>query len=262
MVFLNKCDVVDDEEQLAQVETEVRELLAEYDFDNDAPVVRGSALKALEGDEEWEAKVIELAEALDAYVPEPEPAVDQPFRMPVEDVSSISGRGTVVTGRIEHGVVKVGEEVEIVGIKDTVKVACTGVERSGKVLDEGRAGEKCQVLLRGVKPEDIQRGQVLAQPHTIKPHTQFAAAVYMLSTEEGGRYTPFFGNYRPQFHFHTADVTGVADLPTGVEIVRPGDNATLEVRLLQPVAMEPGLRFVIREDGRIVGAGVVARIVK
>jgi len=262
IVFMNKCDMVDDEELLELVEMEVRELLTEYEFpDDDLPVIQGSALKALEGEEKWEAKIIELAEALDNYIPEPERDVDKPFILPIEDVFSISGRGTVVTGRVEQGIVKVGEEVEIVGIKDTVKTTCTGVEMFRKLLDEGRAGENVGVLLRGTKREDVERGQVLAKPGSINPHTKFEAEVYILSKDEGGRHTPFFKGYRPQFYFRTTDVTGAVELPEGVEMVMPGDNLKFDVELIAPIAMDEGLRFAIREGGRTVGAGVVSKIV-
>ena len=261
VVFLNKCDMVDDEELLELVEMEVRELLSQYDFPgDDTPIIRGSALKALEGVPEWEAKVVELANYLDTYIPEPERAIDKAFLMPIEDVFSISGRGTVVTGRVESGIVKVGEEVEIIGIKDTVKTTVTGVEMFRKLLDEGRAGENCGVLLRGTKREDVQRGQVLAKPGTIKPHTKFDAEVYVLSKEEGGRHTPFLNGYRPQFYFRTTDVTGAIALKEGVEMVMPGDNVEMSVELIHPIAMDPGLRFAIREGGRTVGAGVVAKV--
>ncbi|MBW3166613.1 elongation factor Tu [Ferrimonas balearica] len=263
IVFLNKCDMVDDEELLELVEMEVRELLSEYDFPgDDTPVIQGSALKALEGDAEWEKKILELAEALDTYIPEPERAVDGAFLLPIEDVFSIQGRGTVVTGRVERGIVKVGDEVEIVGIKDTAKTTCTGVEMFRKLLDEGRAGENCGVLLRGTKREEVERGQVLAQPGSITPHTKFTSEVYVLSKEEGGRHTPFFKGYRPQFYFRTTDITGTIELPEGVEMVMPGDNIQMTVTLIAPIAMEEGLRFAIREGGRTVGAGVVAKIVE
>ena len=263
IVFMNKCDMVDDEELLELVEMEVRELLTEYDFPgDDLPVVRGSALKALEGDAQWEEKIIELAGHLDTYIPEPERAIDQPFLMPIEDVFSIAGRGTVVTGRVERGIVKVGETVEIVGIKDTVSTTCTGVEMFRKLLDEGRAGENVGALLRGVKREEVERGQVLAKPGSIKPHTKFESEVYVLSKEEGGRHTPFFKGYRPQFYFRTTDVTGSCELPEGVEMVMPGDNIKMVVTLIKPIAMEDGLRFAIREGGRTVGAGVVAKIIE
>ncbi|MGL6412427.1 elongation factor Tu, partial [Aeromonas veronii] len=254
--------MVDDEELLELVEMEVRELLTEYDFPgDDLPVVRGSALKALEGDAQWEEKIIELAGHLDTYIPEPERAIDQPFLMPIEDVFSIAGRGTVVTGRVERGIVKVGETVEIVGIKDTVSTTCTGVEMFRKLLDEGRAGENIGALLRGVKREDVERGQVLAKPGSIKPHTKFESEVYVLSKEEGGRHTPFFKGYRPQFYFRTTDVTGTIELPEGVEMVMPGDNIKMVVTLIAPIAMDDGLRFAIREGGRTVGAGVVASVI-
>ncbi|TNI83953.1 elongation factor Tu, partial [Aeromonas sobria] len=250
------------EELLELVEMEVRELLTEYDFPgDDLPVVRGSALKALEGEAQWEEKIIELAGHLDTYIPEPERAIDLPFLMPIEDVFSIAGRGTVVTGRVERGIVKVGESVEIVGIKDTVTTTCTGVEMFRKLLDEGRAGENVGALLRGVKREDVERGQVLAKPGSIKPHTKFESEVYVLSKEEGGRHTPFFKGYRPQFYFRTTDVTGTIELPEGVEMVMPGDNIKMVVTLIAPIAMDDGLRFAIREGGRTVGAGVVASVI-
>ena len=263
VVFLNKCDLVDDEELLELVEMEVRELLSTYDFPgDDTPVIRGSALLALNGDQGQygEPAVVALVEALDSYIPEPERAIDLPFLMPIEDVFSISGRGTVVTGRVETGIVKVGESVEIVGIKDTVVTTVTGVEMFRKLLDEGRAGENCGVLLRGTKREDVQRGQVLAKPGAIKPHTKFDAEVYVLSKEEGGRHTPFLNGYRPQFYFRTTDVTGAIALKEGVEMVMPGDNVEMSVELIHPIAMDPGLRFAIREGGRTVGAGVVAKV--
>ena len=261
VVFMNKCDMVDDEELLELVEMEVRELLTEYEFPgDDLPVIQGSALKALEGDPAWEAKIIELAEALDTYIPEPERDIDKPFLLPIEDVFSISGRGTVVTGRVERGIVKTGDEVEIVGIKDTTKSTCTGVEMFRKLLDEGRAGENVGALLRGTKREDVERGQVLAKPGSILPHTSFEAEVYVLSKDEGGRHTPFFKGYRPQFYFRTTDVTGAVELPEGVEMVMPGDNLKFKVELIHPIAMDEGLRFAIREGGRTVGAGVVAKI--
>jgi len=263
IVFMNKCDMVDDEELLELVEMEVRELLSEYEFPgDDVPVIQGSALKALEGDAEWEKKVIELAEALDTYIPEPERDIDKPFLMPIEDVFSISGRGTVVTGRVERGIVKVGEEVAIVGIKATTKTTVTGVEMFRKLLDEGRAGENIGALLRGTKRDDVERGQVLAKPGSITPHTKFEAEVYVLTKEEGGRHTPFFKGYRPQFYFRTTDVTGSVELPEGVEMVMPGDNLKFVVELICPIAMDEGLRFAIREGGRTVGAGVVAKIVE
>jgi elongation factor Tu len=263
VVFLNKCDMVDDEELLELVEMEVRELLSTYQFPgDDTPIIRGSALEALNGSDGQYGvpAILKLVETLDSYIPEPVRAIDKPFLMPIEDVFSISGRGTVVTGRVERGIVRVGEEVEIVGIKDTVKTTCTGVEMFRKLLDEGRAGENCGVLLRGTKREDVQRGQVLAKPGTIKPHTKFEAEVYVLSKEEGGRHTPFFKGYRPQFYFRTTDVTGAIELPEGVEMVMPGDNIKVVVTLIAPIAMEDGLRFAIREGGRTVGAGVVAKI--
>jgi elongation factor Tu len=261
VVFMNKCDMVDDEELLELVEMEVRELLTEYEFPgDDLPVIQGSALKALEGDPAWEAKIIELAEALDTYIPLPERDIDKPFLLPIEDVFSISGRGTVVTGRVERGIVKTGDEVEIVGIKDTTKSTCTGVEMFRKLLDEGRAGENVGALLRGTKREDVERGQVLAKPGSINPHTKFEAEVYVLSKDEGGRHTPFFKGYRPQFYFRTTDVTGAVELPEGVEMVMPGDNLKFKVELIHPIAMDEGLRFAIREGGRTVGAGVVAKI--
>jgi elongation factor Tu len=262
IVFMNKCDMVDDEELLELVEMEVRELLSDYDFPgDDLPVIRGSALKGLEGDAEWEKKILELGEALDTYIPEPVRAIDKPFIMPIEDVFSIAGRGTVVTGRVEQGIVKVGETVEIVGIKDTVATTCTGVEMFRKLLDEGRAGENIGALLRGTKREDVERGQVLAKPGSIKPHTKFEGEVYVLSKEEGGRHTPFFKGYRPQFYFRTTDVTGAVELPEGVEMVMPGDNLKFVVELICPIAMDEGLRFAIREGGRTVGAGVVSKII-
>lgn len=263
IVFLNKCDLVDDEELLELVEMEVRELLSTYDFPgDDTPVIRGSALAALNGDagQYGEPSVLTLVEALDSYIPEPERAIDKAFLMPIEDVFSISGRGTVVTGRVEAGIVKVGESVEIVGIRDTQTTTVTGVEMFRKLLDEGRAGENCGILLRGTKREDVQRGQVLAKPGTIKPHTKFDAEVYVLSKEEGGRHTPFLNGYRPQFYFRTTDVTGAIQLQEGVEMVMPGDNVEMSVELIHPIAMDPGLRFAIREGGRTVGAGVVAKV--
>ncbi len=266
VVFLNKADMVDDEELLELVEMEVRDLLGQYDFPgDDTPIVTGSALMALEGKDDNEmgtTAVKKLVEALDDYIPEPERAIDQPFLMPIEDVFSISGRGTVVTGRVERGVIKVGEEIEIVGIKDTVKTTCTGVEMFRKLLDEGRAGENVGVLLRGTKRDDVERGQVLCKPGTIKPHTKFECEVYVLSKEEGGRHTPFFKGYRPQFYFRTTDVTGSCELPEGVEMVMPGDNVKMSVTLINPIAMEDGLRFAIREGGRTVGAGVVSKIIE
>ena len=263
LVFLNKCDLVDDEELLELVEMEVRELLSTYDFPgDDTPVIRGSALLALNGDagQYGEEAVVALVDALDTYIPEPVRAIDQAFLMPIEDVFSISGRGTVVTGRVETGIVKVGESVEIVGIRDTQVTTVTGVEMFRKLLDEGRAGENCGVLLRGTKREDVQRGQVLAKPGAIKPHTKFDAEVYVLSKEEGGRHTPFLNGYRPQFYFRTTDVTGAIKLQDGVEMVMPGDNVEMSAELIHPIAMDPGLRFAIREGGRTVGAGVVAKV--
>jgi elongation factor Tu len=263
VVFLNKADMVDDEELLELVELEVRELLSAYEFPgDDLPVIKGSALKALEGDAAWEAGIVELMDAVDRYIPEPVRDVDRPFLMPVEDVFSITGRGTVVTGRVEQGVVRVGETVEIVGIRPTSSTTVTGVEMFRKLLDEGRAGDNIGVLLRGVKKDDVERGQVLCKPKTITPHTQFQAQVYILSKDEGGRHTPFFNNYRPQFYFRTTDVTGTVQLPEGTEMVMPGDNTEMTVELIQPIAMEEGLRFAIREGGRTVGAGRVTKILK
>jgi elongation factor Tu len=263
VVALNKADMVDDEEILELVELEVRELLNEYEFPgDDTPIVRVSALKALEGDADWSAKIVELMDAVDAYIPEPTRDIDKPFLMPIEDVFSITGRGTVVTGRVERGQVKVGEEVEIVGIKATTKTTCTGVEMFRKLLDEGRAGDNIGALLRGTKKEDVERGQVLAKPASITPHTNFEAQVYILTKDEGGRHTPFFTNYRPQFYFRTTDVTGHINLPEGVEMVMPGDNTEMVVELIAPIAMEEGLRFAIREGGRTVGAGRVTKIAK
>ncbi len=266
VVFLNKADMVDDEELLELVEMEVRELLSEYDFPgDDTPIITGSALMALEGKDDngmGTTAVANLIKALDAYIPEPERAIDQPFLMPIEDVFSISGRGTVVTGRIERGIVKAGEEIEIVGIRDTTKTVVTGVEMFRKLLDEGRAGENVGALLRGTKRDEVERGQVLAKPGTINPHTVFEAEVYVLSKDEGGRHTPFFKGYRPQFYFRTTDVTGTCELPEGVEMVMPGDNVKMVVTLIAPIAMDEGLRFAIREGGRTVGAGVVAKIVQ
>jgi elongation factor Tu len=262
IVFMNKCDVVDDDELLELVEMEVRELLSEYDFPgDDLPVIQGSALGALQGDEKWEAKIIELADHLDTYIPEPERAIDGAFIMPIEDVFSISGRGTVVTGRVERGIVKIGDAVEVVGIRNTQTSTCTGVEMFRKLLDEGRAGENCGVLLRGLKREDVERGQVLCKPGSILPHTKFESEVYVLSKDEGGRHTPFFKGYRPQFYFRTTDITGAVELPEGVEMVMPGDNLKFVVELINPVAMDEGLRFAIREGGRTVGAGVVSKII-
>jgi len=265
IVFMNKCDMVDDAELLELVEMEVRELLSKYDFPgDDIPIVKGSALKALEGDKGdiGEGAIMALAEALDSYIPTPERAVDKPFLLPIEDVFSISGRGTVVTGRVERGIVKVGEEIEIVGIKPTVKTICTGVEMFRKLLDQGQAGDNVGVLLRGTKREEVERGQVLAKPGSITPHTHFNGEVYVLSKDEGGRHTPFFNNYRPQFYFRTTDVTGAITLPEGTEMVMPGDNITMTVKLIAPIAMEDGLRFAIREGGRTVGAGVVTKIIE
>ena len=265
IVYLNKCDMVDDEELLELVEMEVRELLSKYDFPgDDVPIIKGSALKALEGDagEMGEPSIFRLADALDSYIPTPERAIDKPFLLPIEDVFSISGRGTVVTGRVERGIVKVGEEIEIVGIKPTVKTICTGVEMFRKLLDQGQAGDNVGVLLRGTKREEVERGQVLAKPGSIKPHTHFTGEVYVLSKDEGGRHTPFFNNYRPQFYFRTTDVTGAITLPEGTEMVMPGDNIQMTVKLINPIAMEEGLRFAIREGGRTVGAGVVAKIIE
>ncbi|MDX6669858.1 MAG: elongation factor Tu [Solirubrobacteraceae bacterium] len=263
VVFLNKADMVDDPELLELVEVEVRELLSEYDFPgDDIPFVIGSALKALEGDEEARTKIVELAAALDAYIPEPVRDLDKPFLMPVEDVFSITGRGTVATGRIEQGIVNTGDTVEIVGIKDTTNTVVTGVEMFRKILDQGQAGDNVGCLLRGTKREDIERGQVLCKPGSITPHTKFKAEVYVLKKEEGGRHTPFFTGYRPQFYFRTTDVTGVANLPEGTEMVMPGDNVQMEVELIQPIAMDQGLRFAIREGGRTVGSGVVTEVVE
>jgi elongation factor Tu len=265
VVFLNKVDMVDDKELLDLVELEVRELLSEYDFPgNEIPIIKGSALKALEGDKGdlGEPAIQRLLDAVDAYIPTPKRATDKPFLMPVEDVFSISGRGTVATGRIERGIVKVGEEIEIVGLKPTVKTVVTGVEMFRKLLDEGQAGDNVGALLRGLKREDVERGQVLAKPGSITPHTKFKAEVYVLTKEEGGRHTPFFNGYRPQFYFRTTDVTGSVQLPAGVEMVMPGDNITVEVELITPIAMEKELRFAIREGGRTVGAGVVAEVIQ
>jgi elongation factor Tu len=265
VVFLNKADMVDDEELIELVEMEVRELLDSYDFPgDDTPIIKGSALKALEGDQSeiGAPAILALVKAMDEYFPEPERAVDGDFLMPVEDVFSISGRGTVVTGRIERGIVKVGEEIEIVGIKDTATTTCTGVEMFRKLLDEGQAGDNVGILLRGTKREEVERGQVLAKPGSITPHTKFECEVYVLSKDEGGRHTPFFNGYRPQFYFRTTDVTGACDLPEGIEMVMPGDNVKMTVTLIAPIAMEEGLRFAIREGGRTVGAGVVAKIIE
>jgi len=265
VVYMNKADMVDDAELLELVEMEVRELLSKYDFPgDDIPVIIGSALKALEGDTSdiGEGSILKLAEALDTYIPTPERAVDKPFLMPIEDVFSISGRGTVVTGRVERGVIKVGDEVEIVGLRPTQKTTCTGVEMFRKLLDQGQAGDNIGVLLRGTKREEVERGQVLAKPGTITPHTKFSAEIYVLSKEEGGRHTPFFNGYRPQFYFRTTDVTGSIELPAGTEMVMPGDNVAITVSLIAPIAMEEGLRFAIREGGRTVGAGVVSKIIE
>jgi elongation factor Tu len=264
VVFLNKVDMVDDDELIELVEVEVRDLLSEYDFPgDDVPIVQGSALKALEGDEEYTSKILELAAALDSYIPQPERPLDKPFLMPVEDVFSITGRGTVATGRIEQGIVKTNDEVEVVGIKEQVDTTVvTGVEMFRKILDEGQAGDNVGCLLRGTKREEIERGQVLCKPGSITPHTKFKAEVYCLKKEEGGRHTPFFNGYRPQFYFRTTDVTGVANLPEGVEMVMPGDNVQMEVELIQPIAMDQGLRFAIREGGRTVGSGVVTEVVE
>ena len=263
VVALNKSDMVDDEEILELVELEVRELLNVYEFPgDDTPIVRVSALKALEGDAEWGAKIVELMDAVDSFIVEPERAVDLPFLMPIEDVFSITGRGTVVTGRVERGIVKVGEEIEIIGLRPTTKTTCTGVEMFRKLLDEGRAGDNIGALLRGTKKEDVERGQVLAKPGSITPHTNFSSQVYVLTKEEGGRHTPFFANYHPQFYFRTTDVTGSITLEEGVEMVMPGDNTTMVVELQKPIAMDEGLRFAIREGGRTVGSGVVAKILK
>jgi elongation factor Tu len=263
VVFMNKVDAVDDAELLELVEMEIRELLSSYEFPgDDIPVVQGSALKALEGDPEWEPKIDELMAAVDAYIPTPERDTDKPFLMPVEDIFTIQGRGTVATGRIERGIIRVNEPVEIVGIKDTRNSVCTGVEMFKKLLDEGRAGDNVGLLLRGVERKEIERGQVIAKPGTITPHTKFKAEAYVLTKEEGGRHTPFFSGYRPQFYFRTTDVTGVAHLPEGVEMVMPGDNIQMEIELIAPIAMEKGLRFAIREGGRTVGAGTVSEIVE
>jgi elongation factor Tu len=263
VVFLNKADMVDDEELLELVEVEVRDLLSEYDFPgDDIPFITGSALKALEGDEQYKEKIIELAAALDSYIPEPERDLDKPFLMPVEDVFSITGRGTVATGRIEQGIIRTGDTVEIVGIKETTSTVVTGVEMFRKILDEGRAGDNVGCLLRGTKREEIERGQVLCQPGSITPHTKFKAEVYILKKEEGGRHTPFFTGYRPQFYFRTTDVTGVSNLPEGVEMVMPGDNIQMDIELIQPIAMDAGLRFAIREGGRTVGSGVVTEVIQ
>jgi elongation factor Tu len=265
IVFLNKCDMVDDAELLELVEMEVRELLSKYEFPgDDIPIIKGSALKAMEGDtsDMGEGAIMKLAEALDSYIPQPKRALDGAFLMPVEDVFSISGRGTVVTGRIERGIVKVGEEIEIIGLKPTLKTICTGVEMFRKLLDQGQAGDNVGILLRGTKREEVERGQVLAKPGSITPHTDFEAEIYVLSKDEGGRHTPFFNGYRPQFYFRTTDVTGALQLPAGTEMVMPGDNVKIVVQLIAPIAMEDGLRFAIREGGRTVGAGVVSKIIK
>jgi elongation factor Tu len=262
VVALNKADMVDDPELLELVELEVRELLSSYEFPgDDVPVIPVSALKALEGDAEWTPKILELMEAVDSYIPEPERDIDKPFLMPIEDVFTITGRGTVVTGRVEQGAVKVGEEIEIVGIKTTEKTVVTGVEMFQKLLDQGQAGDNIGALLRGIKREDVERGQVLAKPGSITPHTHFKGEVYVLSKDEGGRHTPFFNGYRPQFYFRTTDVTGSIGLPEGQEMVMPGDNTNMEIQLIQPIAMDQGLRFAIREGGRTVGAGVVTEII-
>ena len=265
IVYMNKADMVDDAELIELVEMEIRELLSKYDFPgDDTPIIVGSALKALEGDQSeiGEASILKLAEALDSYIPQPERAIDGAFIMPVEDVFSISGRGTVVTGRVERGIIKVGEEIEIVGLKPTLKTVCTGVEMFRKLLDQGQAGDNVGILLRGTKREEVERGQVLANPGSISPHTKFTAEIYVLSKEEGGRHTPFFPGYRPQFYFRTTDVTGAIELPAGTEMVMPGDNVSVTVNLIAPIAMEDGLRFAIREGGRTVGAGVVAKIIE
>jgi elongation factor Tu len=265
VVYMNKADMVDDKELLELVEMEVRELLSKYEFPgDDTPIIIGSALKAMEGDttELGEGSIFKLAEALDSYIPEPKRALDGTFLMPVEDVFSISGRGTVVTGRVERGIIKVGDEIEIVGLRPTTKTVCTGVEMFRKLLDQGQAGDNVGILLRGTKREEVERGQVLAKPGSITPHTKFTAEIYVLSKEEGGRHTPFFNGYRPQFYFRTTDVTGSIELPKGTEMVMPGDNISIEVTLIQPIAMEEGLRFAIREGGRTVGAGVVAKIIE
>jgi elongation factor Tu len=263
VVFLNKVDQVDDEELLELVEEEVRDLLSEYEFDGEnTPIIKGSATMALDGDEEMQARIFELGEALDSYIPEPERELDKPFLMPVEDIFSITGRGTVATGRIEQGIVNTGDEIEIVGINPTTTTTVTGVEMFRKILDEGRAGDNVGCLLRGTKREEIERGQVLCKPGSITPHTKFKAEVYVLKKEEGGRHTPFFTGYRPQFYFRTTDVTGVANLPEGTEMVMPGDNIEMEIELIQPIAMDQGLRFAIREGGRTVGSGVVSEIIE
>jgi elongation factor Tu len=265
VVYLNKADMVDDQELLELVEVEVRELLSKYEFPGEqTPIIIGSALKAMEGDksEMGEGSILKLAEALDAYIPVPKRALDGPFLMPVEDVFSISGRGTVVTGRIERGIVKVGDDIEVVGLRPTLKTVCTGVEMFRKLLDQGQAGDNVGVLLRGTKREEVERGQVLAKPASITPHTKFTAEIYVLSKDEGGRHTPFFNGYRPQFYFRTTDVTGSIEMPQGTEMVMPGDNVSITVQLIQPIAMEEGLRFAIREGGKTVGAGVVAKVIE
>jgi elongation factor Tu len=263
VVFLNKCDMVDDEELLDLVEMEVRDLLSEYDFPgDDTPIIRGSALGALNGEAKWEEKVIELAKTLDTYIPDPVRDIDHPFLLPIEDVFSISGRGTVVTGRVERGIIHVGDEIEIVGIRDTAKTTCTGVEMFRKLLDEGRAGDNVGILLRGTKREEVERGQVVAKPGSITPHTKFESEVYVLTKDEGGRHTPFVKGYRPQFYFRTTDITGTIELEGGAEMVMPGDNVKMIVTLIHPIAMEQGLRFAIREGGRTVGAGVVAKVIE
>ena len=263
VVFLNKCDMVDDEELLDLVEMEVRDLLSEYDFPgDDTPIIRGSALGALNGEAKWEEKVIELAKTLDTYIPDPVRDIDHPFLLPIEDVFSISGRGTVVTGRVERGIIHVGDEIEIVGIRDTAKTTCTGVEMFRKLLDEGRAGDNVGILLRGTKREEVERGQVVAKPGSITPHTKFESEVYVLTKEEGGRHTPFVNGYRPQFYFRTTDITGTIELEGDAQMVMPGDNVKMIVTLIHPIAMEQGLRFAIREGGRTVGAGVVAKVIE
>ena len=263
VVFLNKCDMVDDEELLDLVEMEVRDLLSEYDFPgDDTPIIRGSALGALNGEAKWEEKIIELASTLDSYIPDPVRDIDHPFLLPIEDVFSISGRGTVVTGRVERGIIHVGDEIEIVGIRETSKTTCTGVEMFRKLLDEGRAGDNVGILLRGTKREEVERGQVVAKPGSITPHTKFESEVYVLTKEEGGRHTPFVNGYRPQFYFRTTDITGTIELEGDAQMVMPGDNVKMIVTLIHPIAMEQGLRFAIREGGRTVGAGVVAKVIE
>ncbi len=262
VVFLNKCDMVDDEELLELVEMEIRDILNQYNFPGDkTPIIRGSALKALDGINKWEKKIFDLSNILDTYIPNPKRDIDESFLLPIEDIFSISGRGTVVTGRIEKGIIKIGDEVEIVGIRNTQKSICTGIEMFRKLLDEGRAGENVGILLRGIKREDIERGQVLSKPGTINPHTYFESEVYVLSKEEGGRHTPFLNGYRPQFYFRTTDVTGTIELPKGVDMIMPGDNVKIFVKLFNPIAMDEGLRFAIREGGRTVGAGIVSKII-